>query len=127
MSASSPAALERETFVAGLGLPEAPGWHDGRLWLSDIGRGLVLAVDGAGGVDEICEVDGRPSGLGWLPDGRLLVVSMRRRQLPRLDPGGLAVHADLASLARADLNDMVVDGDGWAFVTNFGYDADAEQ
>jgi sugar lactone lactonase YvrE len=127
MSASSAADYGRETFVSGLGFPEAPRWHDRRLWLSDIQRGLVLAVDGTGAVEEICEVDGRPSGLGWLPDGRLLVVSMHLRQVLRLDPGGLVVHADLASLVRADLNDMVVDADGWAFVTNFGYDANSEE
>jgi hypothetical protein len=95
--------------------------------LSDIARRLVLAVDPSGQVAEICRVDGHPSGLGWRPDGRLLVVAMRDRQVLRLDPDGLAVHADLGALVLTDLNDMVVDGDGWAYVTNFGYDITTEE
>jgi sugar lactone lactonase YvrE len=116
----------RRTYVDGLAFPEGPRWHDGRLWLSDIARRLVLAVDPSGRVEEVCRVDGHPSGLGWLPDGRLLVVSMQARQVLRLDPDGLAVHADLGAFVRTDLNDMVVDGDGWAYVTHFGYDITEE-
>jgi sugar lactone lactonase YvrE len=117
----------RTTYARGLAFPEGPRWHDGRLWLSDIARSVVVAVEPSGDVEEICRVDGHPSGLGWLPNGRLLVVSMQRRQVLRLDPDGLRVHADVGSLVRADINDMVVDGDGWAYVTNFGYDAVAEE
>ena len=126
---SEPAVQDRrrKTYVDGLAFPEGPRWHDGRLWLSDIARRLVLAVDPSGEVEEICQVDGHPSGLGWLPDGRLLVVSMQRRQILRLDPDGLQVHADVGALVRADINDMVVDGDGWAYVTNFGYDIATEE
>jgi len=101
---------------------EGPRWRDGRLWLSDMHAGLVLAIDSKGRSETIARVPARPSGLGWLPDGRLLVVSMHDRMLLRLDPGGLAVHADLAPLVTGDPNDMVVDDRGRAYVGNFGFD-----
>jgi sugar lactone lactonase YvrE len=82
----------------------------------------VLAVDAAGRTEPICEVPGQPSGLGWLPDGRMLVVSMTDRRLLRLDPGGLTEVADLSRLASFHCNDMVVDKRGFAYVGNFGFD-----
>jgi sugar lactone lactonase YvrE len=83
---------------------------------------VVQAVDLEGRVETIVEVAGDPSGLGWLPDGRLLVVSMRDRRLLRLDPAGLAEVADLSALAPYHCNDMVVDRLGRAYVGNFGFD-----
>ena len=66
--------------------------------------------------------DDEPSGLGWLPDGRLLVVSMHERKLLRRERDGLVVHADLSGVARFHANDMVVDAEGRAYVGNFGFD-----
>jgi sugar lactone lactonase YvrE len=69
------------------------------------------------------ELDDRPSGLGWLPDGRLLVVSMHRRAVLRRESDGtLVTHADLSAVATGDTNDMVVAADGTAYVGNFGSD-----
>jgi len=107
----------------GFAFLEAPRWHDGRLWLSDFYTHCVLAVDPDGRVETIAEVPQQPSGLGWLPDGRLLVVSMRDRKLLRREHDGtLAVHADLAGVAGGHCNDMVVDAQGRAYVGNFGFD-----
>ena len=106
----------------GLAFAEGPRWHEGRLWFSDMHSRVVQTVDLAGKVETICEVPGDPSGLGWLPDGRLLVVSMRDRRLLRLDPGGLAEVADLSPHATFHCNDMVVDSEGRAYVGNFGCD-----
>ena len=75
--------------IDGLAFPEGPRWHEGRLWFSDMHSQVVQAVDLEGNVETVCEVPGDPSGLGWLPDGRLLVVSMQDRRLLRLDPKGL--------------------------------------
>ena len=62
-------------------------------------------------------------GSGWLPDGRLLVVSMRDRRVLRREPDGtLVVHADLSGHATGHANDMVLDGAGRAYVGNFGFD-----
>jgi sugar lactone lactonase YvrE len=69
----------------------------------------------------MARVPGQPAGLGWLPDGRMLVVSMHDRRLLRLDPDGeLREHADLGHLATWHCNDMVVDNQGRAYVGNFG-------
>jgi sugar lactone lactonase YvrE len=82
----------------------------------------VQTVDLEGNVEKVVEVPGSPSGLGWLPDGRLLVVSMTDRRLLRLDPEGLVETADLSGLASFHCNDMVVDRQGRAYVGNFGFD-----
>jgi sugar lactone lactonase YvrE len=103
---------------------EGPRWHDGRLYLSDFYAGSVKAVTMDGDVETVLEVPGQPSGLGWLPDGRMLVVSMLDRKVLRLDPDGLVEHADLSTIATFHCNDMVVDGQGRAYVGNFGFDLD---
>ena len=102
--------------------PEGPRWHDDRLWFSDFYRHEVVAVGLDGRRETLVDVPQQPSGLGWLPDGRLLVVSMLDRKLLRLDPEGLVEAADLSALAPAPCNDMVVDGEGRAYVGNFGFD-----
>jgi len=101
---------------------EAPRWHDGRLWLSDFYTRKVIAVTPGGDVEDIASVPQQPSGLGWLPDGTLLVVSMRDRKLLRLDGGELVEHADLSATTGGHVNDMVVDGRGRAYVGDFGFD-----
>lgn len=109
--------------VDGLAFGEGPRWHDGRLWYSDMHRRVVERVDLGGNREQVCEVPNDPSGLGFLPDGRLLVVSMRDRRLLRLeDDGTLVEHANLWDLASWHLNDMVVDAEGRAYVGNFGFD-----
>jgi len=82
----------------------------------------VLAVDLNGQLETIVEVPNRPSGLGWLPDDTLLVVSVTDRRLLKLAPGGLEEVADLSSLASFHCNDMVVDPAGRAYIGNFGFD-----
>lgn len=111
-----------ELLLDDLCFPEGPRWHDGQLWFSDMHGLRVETVDLAGRAEVRVEVDGQPSGLGWLPDGRLLVVSMTDRRLLRLDPDGLVLHADLSELATHDCNDMVTDARGRSYVGNFGFD-----
>jgi len=110
------------TLAEGLAFPEAPRWHDGALWFSDFYTHAVhrLVVDGT--LTTVAEVPGQPSGLGWLPDGRLLVVSMLDRRVLRLEAGRLVTHAALDTLVASPCNDMVVDAEGRAYVGNFGFD-----
>jgi len=108
--------------VDGLAFPEAPRWHDGQLWFSDMLDGAVLRVGGDGRTIRVVELAGQPSGLGWLPDGRLMVVSMLDRRLMRVDREGPQVAADLSGLVAFHCNDMVVDAQGRAYVGNFGFD-----
>src|SRR5262245_45429069 len=106
----------------GLAFPEGPRWHDGRLWFSDQHDKRVVAMDPEGTAETIVDVPQQPSGLGWLPDGQMLVVSMLDRRLLRLEGGTLVEHADLSALAPGSCNDMVVDDNGRAYVGNFGFD-----
>jgi sugar lactone lactonase YvrE len=102
---------------------ECPRWHDERWWVSDFYRHAVLTYDADGDEEHVLEVEGQPSGLGWLPDGDLLVVSMKdRRVLRRSADGTVTEHADLSGLARGHLNDMVVDRHGHAYAGSFGFD-----
>jgi sugar lactone lactonase YvrE len=113
-----------EPRLEGLVFPECPRWYGGRLWFSDMHAGAVQMLDGDGQVQTVVEVPGGPGGLGFLPDARMLVVSMADRKVLRLDPGGLVVHADLAGFAEGKANDMVVDAFGRAYVGNYGFDLD---
>jgi sugar lactone lactonase YvrE len=119
------AELVLQPYVKGLAFPEGPRWHDGALWFSDFYSRLVSRVTPAGRVEPVIEVPGQPSGLGWLPDGRLLVVSMLERRLMRLDGGRLTEVADLSALTAGPCNDMLVDAQGRAYIGNFGFDLQA--
>jgi sugar lactone lactonase YvrE len=116
--------LASEVLLTGFGVPESLRWHDGALWFCDLVRGgCVYRITSTGELERIVEVPGRPGGLGWLPDGRVLVVSMDHRCVYRLEPDGTLVrHAELGDIAGGDANDMVVDAAGRAYVGNFGFD-----
>jgi sugar lactone lactonase YvrE len=109
--------------LGGIDFGEGPRWHDGRLWFSDFHQHTVSSVGDDGDRRIELELDDSPSGLGWLPDGRLLVVAMESRRVMRVEPdGSVVVHADLSSIATGRCNDMVVAADGTAYVGNFGFD-----
>lgn len=110
--------LEKYSFL------EGPRWREDRIWVSDFYTHRVLSAREDGSDVRVeAEVPNQPSGLGWLPDGRLLIVSMRDKKVLRREASGeLVTHADLSGHATGHLNDMVVDADGRAFVGNFGFD-----
>jgi sugar lactone lactonase YvrE len=112
---------EPETVVEGLAFGEGPRWHDGTLYLSDMHSHRVVTVSDDGQIDEVAAYHGPLSGLGWLPDGRLLVVAMEGRVL-RLEGDELVEHGDLLALAPHEINDMIVHPQGWAWVGQFGFD-----
>ena len=114
---------EFTTLVSGLSFTECPRWRDGRLHVSDFYTHRVFAFAMDGTAETIAHVPQQPSGLGFLPDGRLLIVSMRDRKILRRETdGSLVTHADVSALAPGFLNDMLVDRDGRAWVGNFGFD-----
>ena len=116
-----------EPFVDGVDFGEGPRWHDGALWYSDFHQRAVYRVTADGERTGVhTGLSDRPSGLGWLPDGTLLVVFMTSRRLMReADDGELAEHADLGDVAAWHCNDMVVAANGDAYVGNFGFDLES--
>lgn len=115
-------ARSLDRLIDGYSFLECPRWHDGRLFLSDFYTEQVIAVNLDGKVETIVEVPQQPSGLGWTPDGTLLISSMRDRKVLAFDGSTLQEYADLSQLAGSHLNDMVVDVQGRAYVGNFGSD-----
>lgn len=115
-----------ELLIDGFRFLEGPRWREGRLWMSDMGAGKVYTLSETGELDVLVEVPNDPSGIGFLPDGTPLIVSMQDRRLLRLEDGELVCHADLAPLVGEKPNDMVVDSLGRAYIGNFGYDIEAE-
>ncbi len=111
--------------VEGLRFPEGPRWHEGKLFFSDQHDAKVWSMTVAGVLTNVVDVPQRPSGLGWDPQGRMLVVSMDDRRLLRFDGTSLTEVADLSALATWHCNDMVVDAMGRAYVGNFGFDLDS--
>ena len=114
--------MATNTLIEGLCFAEGPRWHEGRLWFSDMHDYKVLATDMDGNMEIMAEVPEQPSGLGWLPDGRLLIVSMLDRKLLVQEDGDLSEFASLYDLATYHCNDMVTDNLGRSYVGNFGFD-----
>ena len=113
---------EVRTIVDGLVFAEGPRWHEDALHISDMHGQRVLRIGDDGSVTTEAEIDDMTSGLGWLPDGRLLVVSMAARKIMRRESDGRMVeHADLSEIATFHCNDMIVGTDGTAYVGNFGF------
>lgn len=120
-------ARTTKVLAEGIYFGEGPRWRDGRLWFSDFYAHAVKSVSLAGDLRTEFEIDDQPSGLGWAPDGSMLIVSMTKKQvLRRTANGQISVHADLSHIAGFHCNDMVVDARGGAYVGNFGFNLDAE-
>lgn len=116
--------FEISTIADGFAYLEGPRWHNGRIWFVDFYTYRVLsAAEDGSDLRVEAHVPTQPSGLGWLPDGRLLVVSMRDARILRREANGeLVTHADLSDHVSGHPNDMVVDAQGRAFVGEFGFD-----
>ena len=113
---------EIRTIVSGLSFAEAPRWHDGALYITDMFDNRVLRIDEGGTASVVARFDAPVSGLGWLPDGRMLAVSMEARQVLRQEEDSrFVLHADLSGIATYHANDMIVTEDGTAYVGNFGF------
>ena len=96
--------------------PECPRWHEGRLWFSDVVRRRVLAASPSG-IEVAAEFGDITAGLGFLPDGDLLAVQVIDRLVLRVGADGTSLHADVGREVDLNLNDMVVDGRGNAYVS----------
>lgn len=117
--------MRAEVVRDGLRFGESPRWRDGRLWYSDFYRHGVfsMAPDGSGERLE-ATVEQQPSGLGWLPDGTLLAVSMIDQRVVRVRGSEVTTHCDISAHCGFWANDMTVAPSGVAYVGNFGFDLD---
>ncbi|SNS89440.1 SMP-30/gluconolactonase/LRE family protein [Sphingopyxis indica] len=113
-------AQPRHVYATGLQFGEGPRWHDDALFVSDMFGKRVVRIGADATVETIIEVPGAPSGLGWLPDGRMIVVSMTDSMLLSVAGGKMDAYADLSSICRGTPNDMVIDRHGRAYVGNAG-------
>ncbi len=114
-------AATPKVLLDGLIFPEGPRWHDGALYFSDMHGSVVWRLTPEGKASKVQEFPGHVSGLGWLPDGTMLVVSMDDRRLLRLTPHGPEIASDLSSFVANPINDMVVDRKGRAYIGGFGF------
>ena len=105
----------------GLTFGEGPRWHEEKFYFSDFYSHKVFSLDMDGNSEVIVEVPAQPSGLGWMPDGTMLIVSMKDKKLLSFNNSTLSEVADLSNLAGFHCNDMVVDDHGNAYVGNFGF------
>lgn len=132
--------LEARELATGFSWSEIPRWHEGSLWFSDMYNHRVLVLGEDGSTRTVVDASDRVAlapqpgggdlpgeevvigGMGWLPDGRLIMNSMHERVVLTGSGGDLEVYADLRDLAKSSINDMVVDADGRAYITQLGYD-----
>ena len=120
-------AIYTRTLANSLLFGEGPRWRDERLWISDMFARRVITIDLRGRIEEVVKVPERPSGLGWLPDGRLVIVSMNDNRLLVLENNNLETYANLGDFCGGPSNDMVIDAHGRAYVGNFGFDFPSEK
>lgn len=113
-----------QSVISGMSYTECPRWHLGRLWFADFYTNAIYSVTEAGeDLRTEVEVPAQPSGLGWLPDGRLVFVSMKDRKVMRRESDGrIVLHADVTDAVTGHPNDMVVDTEGRCWLGNFGFD-----
>jgi sugar lactone lactonase YvrE len=102
---------------------EGPRWHAGRLWFVDCMDRTLLSLDPSGGCEQHAKfADDTPCGLGVLPDGKLIVLTMFRKRLMSYADGQLSLYADLSGIATGTIDDMIIDGLGRAYVGDLGFD-----
>ena len=114
---------ENTIVVDGLTFPEGPRWYKDKLYFSDFFTHQVYAIDPLGNCDSIIKVPNQPSGLGWLPDGTLLVVSMIDQKVLAYKDNALTEYADCSEYANFHCNDMIVNANGDAYIGNFGFNS----
>ena len=95
---------------------EGPRWFEGLLWFSDMLGESVHTVNLRGDMTTLALAGHAPSGLGFRPDGSLLIASTENRQVLRYDGESVTCVADLSGTVPANLGDMVIDGVGRAYV-----------
>jgi len=113
--------MKLKTLLEGGRYFEGPRWHDGRLWFVDCMTRKLLSVNLAGELLEHATFDDIPCGTGILPDGRIVVLTMNKKQLFAYADGRLSTYADLSGGAAGTIDEMIIDGQGRAYVGDLGF------
>lgn len=111
---------ELSVLTSGLIFGESPRWRDGKLYISDMLGKKVYAIDAAGIKTVLTEMPNKPNGLGFLPNGELILSSMHDTRLYRYTPAGLELYADLSGVYTGYVGDMVIDHQGRIYVDDVG-------
>ncbi len=119
--------LSTKPFAADFVFLEGPRWHEGRLWVSDMFGQAVYTLTPDGARQEVAQFPNRPSGINFLPDGSVVIVSMADRKLMKVHNGVLSEYADLSGILSYDINDCVCAANGDIYVGTFGYDVFAHE
>ena len=115
--------LTTQPFVDDFVFLEGPRWHEGKLWVSDMYAGIVYTITPEGERKVVVKLPKRPSGINFMPDGAVVIVSMGDRKLMQLEAdGSTSVYADLSDNLAYDINDCVCASNGNIYVGTFGYD-----
>jgi len=113
--------MKPTVLVNNLRFPESPRWHEGELWCCDLFAQRIVKINLQGRIDTVVELPDTPTAIGWTIEGQLLIVSANSRRLLRRANDELVEVATLSNLVEYPLNDMVVDGQGRAYIGNLGY------
>ena len=108
-------------FVDGIVYGEGPRWHDGRLWFTDGFADRVYSVGESGDIVVEAHVPSA-SGLGWLPDGTLVVSALFDTKIYHVDPRGVILTTfDVSDIAWST-NDLLVTPGGHVYVDIYAED-----
>ena len=107
---------ELTTVLDGLGIPESPRWHGGRLYFANWIDQQIVAVDTDGKHEAAAAPVERLMGwsIAWLPDGRMITTGDKLR---RREPDG-----SITVLAEQAANEIVIDSRGTTYVNGADFD-----
>ena len=64
---------------------EGPRWHNDKLYVSDMWGKQVYSIDMAGHANGVVPVANRPSGIGFMSQGTMLISSMADKKVLAVD------------------------------------------
>src|SRR5215471_20435194 len=101
---------------------EGPRWYEDKLWFVDSLAMKLLRVSLDGECEEVCDIPGVAGGIGFLPNGDVVITSMFDHKLLTFANGKVSTLCDLSKVAAGTIDDMIIDGFGRVFVGDLGFD-----
>ena len=101
---------------------EGPRWYEDKLWFVDSLAMKLLRVSLDGEREAVCDIPGVAGGIGFLPNGDVVITSMFDHKLLTFANGKVSTLCDLSKVAAGTIDDMIIDGFGRVFVGDLGFD-----